>query len=598
MALGAPRLGLSLHMRAHREDPADAEALYFRARAVLAHRGSFAAWRFMRGCELALAAPIEVRADWLALQATVATAFRDFAAAEKRLAEAEALCPDRPWIAVEHTTMLEAQDRLPEALARISATLSASPLYRPGINATARLLERLGRFEEAVALLQRADAELEAGSLAAHLAQILIDLERPRGALSALGRYAELSPLLESPGKAWLAAQRSDAAYALGDLETARREAEAAATPFYAEIARRLTQPPEARPKRILLAVPFLQQQHLTCSPTALASLTHYWRRPVDHVALAKLIAYDGTPGRRERQWARANGWHDREFRLTSDAALALLDRGIPFTLSTQQATSAHAQAVAGCDPVRGTLLVRDPSGPRLQEIMLEPLLEQQASHGPRCLALLPAAPRARRTCPTRASTMRSWSSISAWSATSGIVPRRSATSSTPASRTTCSDCSWTLGYSPMTTIHRRSCPSTRVCPLASRRASCTCCGEWTCCCNSATVRRQSLPCGLGRAPTDPTRCSQSGSRRCWRPMRGRSVRHGDSWNAPCDSAPPTLRHCRPWATSSTGRGGARRLSSSSAWRRVPTSTTRGASAVSSPQPGVGTSRRGGGLSA
>ena len=144
-------------------------------------------------------------------------------------------------------------------------------------------------------------------------------------------------------------------------------------------------------PARVLLGVPFIQQQHLTCSPTALATLTSYWRRAVDHVELAQKIAYDGTPGYREREWARANGWRDREFRLTREAAHELLGRGIPFTLSTQYATSGHAQAVAGCDPLRGTLLVRDPSLPRLVEMMLEPLLEQQASHGPRCLALVPA---------------------------------------------------------------------------------------------------------------------------------------------------------------------------------------------------------------
>lgn len=390
MALGAPRLGFSFHLRAHRLDPDDPEALYYRARAFLALRGPFAAWRFMRTAALPESAPLEVRADWHALQATVATGFRDFETAERRLAEAEALCPDRPWIAVEHTAVLEEQDRLEDALARITETLRASPMFRPGIGASARLLERLGRFEEAVALLKRACAELEAGSLAAHLAQILIDLERPQEALAALDRYAELSPLLEASGKAWLAGRRSDVYYALGDLEAARREAEAAGNPFHAEIARRLKAVPTPRPERVLLSVPFIQQQHLTCSPTALASLTCYWRRPVDHVALAEKIAYDGTPGHRERTWARENGWREREFRLTPEAATSLLGRGIPFTLSTQYATSAHAQAVAGCDPLRGTLLVRDPSAPRLVEMMLEPLIEQQASHGPRCLALVP----------------------------------------------------------------------------------------------------------------------------------------------------------------------------------------------------------------
>ena len=106
MALGAPRLGFSLHLRAHRLDPSDAEALYYRARAVLALRGPYAAWRFMREAELPAQAALEVRADWLALHATVATGFRDFETAERRLAEAEALCPDRPWIAVEHTAVL------------------------------------------------------------------------------------------------------------------------------------------------------------------------------------------------------------------------------------------------------------------------------------------------------------------------------------------------------------------------------------------------------------------------------------------------------------------------------------------------------------
>ena len=52
MALGAPRLGFSLHLKAHRLDPGDAEALYYRARAVLALRGPYAAWRFMRGSDL------------------------------------------------------------------------------------------------------------------------------------------------------------------------------------------------------------------------------------------------------------------------------------------------------------------------------------------------------------------------------------------------------------------------------------------------------------------------------------------------------------------------------------------------------------------
>ena len=69
----------------------------------------------------------------------------------------------------------------------------------------------------------------------------------------------------------------------------ARRFAEAAKNPFHVEIARRLKDAPVPPPARVLLGVPFIQQQHLTCSPTALSSITVYWRRAVDHVALVSI---------------------------------------------------------------------------------------------------------------------------------------------------------------------------------------------------------------------------------------------------------------------------------------------------------------------
>ena len=388
MALGAPRLGRALTVRAYRGQPDDPEAIYYHARATLTSRGAYHAFRFMRNRDLPESAPTDVRADWIALRASVATAFRDFDSADLWLAKAEALSPERPWIAVERAQVLEEQDRLEDALAAAMRPLEASPLFRPGVGSAARILERLGRFEDALALLRRAEAQLESASLTAHMVQLLLDLDRPEEASHAIERYLTLSPLLEPWGHAWVAARRADAACALGDEKEARLQAERAGSVFYALIASRLAAAESAptTPRRVLLGVPFIQQQHLTCSPTALASVTSYWGRPVDHIALAKAIAYDGTPGYREREWARANGWLDREFRLTADVARELIDRGLPFTLSTQFATSAHAQVIAGYDGRRGTLLVRDPSNPRLDEVDRDALLESQAAHGPRCL--------------------------------------------------------------------------------------------------------------------------------------------------------------------------------------------------------------------
>ena len=138
------------------------------------------------------------------------------------------------------------------------------------------------------------------------------------------------------------------------------------------------------------MRVPFVRQHHLTCSPASFASLTEFWGRPVDHLALARAITYDGTPGFKERKWAEENGWATREFRVTWDAGVGLLDSGLPFTLVTVGAESAHEQVVTGYDARRGVFLIRDPGGPLPSEFLAGPLLEDQEVVGPRGLLAVP----------------------------------------------------------------------------------------------------------------------------------------------------------------------------------------------------------------
>ena len=65
---------------------------------------------------------------------------------------------------------------------------------------------------------------------------------------------------------------------------------------------------------------------------------------------------------------------------MTWESALALLTQGIPFAITTVEATSAHMQAVMGFDRTRGTLLLRDPSQPYCLENYAEVFLEQSSS--------------------------------------------------------------------------------------------------------------------------------------------------------------------------------------------------------------------------
>ncbi len=388
MNLGAERLGLHLHLTARRLDRRDPEALYYWARAVYSRRGPLVAWRLLERHELPEQAPPHLRADWCALKGGVAAVFRDFELAERCFARAEAIDPGSAWICVERASVLSMQDRYEEALLAASASLERRPWFRPGVQSVAGHLLLLGREQEALELLRGADERLQSAAVAEQRASLEAGLERFSDAARSLERCAELLPLIEDGWARRLAARRSDVFYGLGEKERAVLEARRAGGPFYEEIAKRLEGGDGER--RCSLRVPFVRQHHLTCSPASFASLTEFWGRPVDHLALARAITYDGTPGFKERKWAEENGWATREFRVTWEAALGLLDRGLPFTLVTVGAESAHEQVVTGYDARRGVFLIRDPGGPLPSEFLAEPLLQDQEVVGPRGLLALP----------------------------------------------------------------------------------------------------------------------------------------------------------------------------------------------------------------
>jgi hypothetical protein len=67
--LGASKLAAQMHTRAWRGAPSNGDARYFRARAVLDHKGPLAAWRFIRRYDDAIPAasltpPTAVRNGW------------------------------------------------------------------------------------------------------------------------------------------------------------------------------------------------------------------------------------------------------------------------------------------------------------------------------------------------------------------------------------------------------------------------------------------------------------------------------------------------------------------------------------------------------
>jgi tetratricopeptide (TPR) repeat protein len=389
--LGAPRLGRVLHFRAWRDDRANLEALYSYTYALLDRRGPLDAWNALRPCGDFAAAPDPLRSDLYALRAEIAALLRDFDTAEHWLARAEEISGDRAWTRVARARVLEHEDRYPDALDAVRKGLELRPWYRPAVQAMGHLLQLLDRDPEALTFLREASRRIESGAVVVQLAALEVEMGYHPEARRTSERIEALHPLLERDLRTWISARRCDTAYACGDLSAAREWALKIDTPFYKRFAGRLEEG-GIDGRRVLLPVGFVRQHHMTCAPATLSAISRYWDMPAEHLTVAEEICYDGTPAHSERRWAEQNGWTAREFTVTWESARALLDRGIPFTLTTVEPASAHLQAAIGYDGRRSSYIVRDPYQRNYGEFLHPEMLERYRATGPRGMMLVPRA--------------------------------------------------------------------------------------------------------------------------------------------------------------------------------------------------------------
>jgi cellulose synthase operon protein C len=388
--LAAPQLSHQLHLRAFRKAPTHPEARYYFAWVVLSSRGPLNAWDWLQSFGDFPDCDDQRKADLLSLKARTAYSLRDFQTADHLLHRAEELAPDSPWIWTERSEFFERQDAYEEALSTIQECLRRWPFFRPAVQQAAHLLQLRNRNEEALDLLLAASNKIESNAVLAQLAMQQLDFEQYEEAAQSLDRYEKLAPIIEKEPSLWLAARRADVAYHLGDYEKAAQFAREAGGEFYQSFADRLRSHDSSSATRIKLPVGFVRQHHMTCAPATLTAISQFWRKPAEHLALVEEICYDGTPAHSERLWAQENGWFVREFKVTEQSAFSLLKKGIPFALTTAEATSGHLQAAIGYDQLRSTLLIRDPFLQHHLEFQLENILKRYESTGPRGMAMVP----------------------------------------------------------------------------------------------------------------------------------------------------------------------------------------------------------------
>lgn len=384
--LGLRRKALACRFVAWRHHPDDPQAIYCYVSGQLERRGPLRALRLLKQYGEIATQDASLQADWLALKASVYSFYRDWETAGSLMAQAEQLAPDSQWIQVEKAALLERQDDYAGAWTVLEPLLAKN--NRNAILMGAHLKTLQNDRDGAIALLQQGMAALENVTIPLRLSRLYQEADRWPEAHACL---VHAQSFVTDPRdlEQNLSIANFEQAMAEGDLARAAEALERVRSGFH-KVVRENLQRADASKKKVLLDVPFVRQHHMTCAPATLSSLFGYWQQHADHLDIVEAICYDGTPNHAERRWAEQQGWHVREFCLEPDIAFALIDRGVPFTLSTVEPGSAHLQAVVGYDQRLGLYLVRDPYFPSIQEFLIEQTGEYYRSSGPRCLALVP----------------------------------------------------------------------------------------------------------------------------------------------------------------------------------------------------------------
>lgn len=395
--LGGNRLSDAIGLRLWRKHPNHPEAMVVYARILADRKGPYRGWRWMESACIPDDAPPAVLAEWHASRATLAGALRDWETATSLFSAALSLASEDPWIHVLQAHVFERQDRYDEAIAACLEALRLYPSHRAAIQGLAHLHTLTGNDAEAIRLLQTASANMQSADVEAQLFGLLSEHRHFDEAAAALTRCRTYTPLADKGWRRWLDAQEVDNLLARKQFDEAAHRCGALNEPFYVDIRARLAEPASNTDlQRVQLDVGFVRQHHLTCAPATLSALSHYWGYAAEHLEIAEQICYDGTPASSERAWAERNGFFVQEFTVDWPVTRALIDAGVPFTLTTEFTNAGHLQAVIGYDALRGTLLIRDPSQRIYAEHYAVTLFSQHRASGPRGMLMVPSKERHR----------------------------------------------------------------------------------------------------------------------------------------------------------------------------------------------------------
>ncbi|MGC4016358.1 MAG: hypothetical protein QM755_17820 [Luteolibacter sp.] len=218
----------------------------------------------------------ETRAELFSFKGWCLGMLRDFQTAHQAIGEGLRLAPTSSWIHIQHSSVLEYEDRYEEALAAAQEGLRHWKFYRPAVLQTVDCLVHLNRDEEAMQLLHKAHDATEHPAFALRLQAFYSEREDHERGLWCLDEAERRMPLITKDLTKWMAGRRADFHYLAGDIDACLEWCDRKDEGFQKYVAEKLRRPDARSRQRKRLNVPFIRQHNMTCAPATLASLAQY----------------------------------------------------------------------------------------------------------------------------------------------------------------------------------------------------------------------------------------------------------------------------------------------------------------------------------
>lgn len=335
----------------------------------------------------------EYTEDVIAFEAILKAQFNNFDQAEELLSNAQTQSDNKIWFETIRIRNLISQDNFEAAFDLASELYESSPRIST-LRAYFNAKQQVKGLKQATSFLLNELPKYESASLWLECASSLADLLDWENCNYALSQYESLKFDDDKQSRKTFKVLKGQCLLNQGKLAEGKALLEKSKLFYWQKVCENIdsfddsTSKIDSAIKK--LDVPFIRQKHLTCAPTSMSAICHFYGIPIDSQAIANEICFDGTHSTKERQWLRNNGFDFVEFELEKSILVNLIDCNIPFALVTTDGFNAHMQVVMGYNLRHGTMFIMDPSSTAMQEMLIQETIEKEVFTGARCIAFVP----------------------------------------------------------------------------------------------------------------------------------------------------------------------------------------------------------------